>query len=95
VFFVAPEAIEPLRSWATRFFAARKSKVGMARLLGPALLLRFVLGKLTIDAIERKAIRTLGMQVAAVRDAAPELCYDVDTLPEYLYAREALQREAV
>ena len=91
VFFVAPEAIEPLQSWATRFFAARKSKLGMAKLLGPGLLLRFVFGKLTIGAIERKAVRTLGMQVAAIRDAAPELCYDVDTLDEYLYAREQLR----
>jgi GTP:adenosylcobinamide-phosphate guanylyltransferase len=95
VFFIAPEAIEPLRSWATRFFAARKSKIGMAQLLGPALLLRFVFGKLTIGAIERKAVRALGMPVAAVRDAAPELSYDVDTLADYLYAREALEETHV
>ncbi|MGH7716190.1 MAG: hypothetical protein ACREML_09375, partial [Vulcanimicrobiaceae bacterium] len=90
VFFIAPEAIVPLRSWATRFFAARKSKFGMARLLGPALLLRFMLGKLTIAAIERKAVRVLGLPVAALRNVDPELCYDVDTLDEYLYAREQL-----
>lgn len=91
VFFIAPEAVAPLRSWATRFFSARKSKVGMARLLGPALLMRFILGKLTIAAIERKAVRVLGLPVTALRDADPELCYDVDTLDEYLYAREQLR----
>ncbi|HEY1727593.1 MAG TPA: nucleotidyltransferase family protein [Candidatus Baltobacteraceae bacterium] len=92
VFFIAADAIAPVRSWATRFFGARKSKLGMARLLGPALLLRFVLGKLTIGAIEAKAQRTLGFPVAAIRDSDPEICYDVDTLEEYLYARDQLER---
>jgi hypothetical protein len=91
VFFIAAHAIAPARAWATRFFAARKSKLGMARLLGPALLLRFVFGKLTIAAIEMKAQRTLGLPVAAIRDSDPEICYDVDTLEEYIYARAQLE----
>ena len=90
VFFIASEAIEPLRSWATRFFAARKSKLAMARLLGPGLLLRYVLGTLTIGAIETKAEKTLGLPVAAIRDCDPEICFDVDTLDEYRYACERL-----
>ncbi|MBV8583166.1 MAG: nucleotidyltransferase family protein, partial [Candidatus Eremiobacteraeota bacterium] len=32
VFFIAPIAIAPLRGWAAKFFAARKSKLAMARL---------------------------------------------------------------
>ena len=92
VFFIAPPAIAPIRAWATKFFAARKSAIGMARLLGPALLLRFVFRKLTIAAIERKAQRTLGVSVAAIRDADPEMCFDVDTLAELEYAREHLAR---
>ena len=91
-FFIAPEAIAPLRVWATRFFDARKSKLGMARLLGPALLLRFLFRRLTVAAIERKAERALRLRVAAIRGADPEICYDVDTLQEYLYARNSLAR---
>lgn len=87
VFFIAPIAIAPLRVLATKFFAARKSKIGMARLLGPGLLARFLLGRLTIGAIERKAERTLGFPVAAIRDADPEICFDVDTLDEFEYAK--------
>jgi len=90
VFFIASEAIGPIRLWATRFFSARKSKLAMARLLGPGLLLRFVLGKLTIRAIEAKAENTLGFSVAAIRDSDPEICYDVDTYEEYVYARDLL-----
>ena len=94
VFFIAAHAIAPVRSWATRFFAARKSKLAMAQLLGPSLLVRFVLGKLTIGAIEAKAQRTLGFEVAAIRDSDPDICYDVDTFEEYLYARTRLERMA-
>lgn len=86
VFFIGERAIVPLRGWATKFFGARKSKIGMARLLGPQLLLQYVLGRLTIASIERKARRTLGFPVAAIRDADPEICFDIDTLDEYRYA---------
>jgi GTP:adenosylcobinamide-phosphate guanylyltransferase len=86
VFYIAPYAVAPLRAWATRFFAARKSKLAMVRLLGPQLLIRYLLGRLTIGSIERKAQRTLGFAVAAIRDADPEICFDVDTLDEYRYA---------
>ena len=86
VFYLAPQAIEPVRRWATRFFDARKSKLRMAILLGIPLLLRFAARSLTIEAIERKAGRTLGVPVRAIRDADPGICYDVDTLAEYEYA---------
>jgi GTP:adenosylcobinamide-phosphate guanylyltransferase len=88
VFFIAPAALAPLRHWAVRFFEARKSKLAMARMLGPALLLRFLLRKLTIGAIEGKAARGLGVSVAAIRGADPDICYDIDTLEEYTYASE-------
>lgn len=92
VFFLAPAAIEPVRTWATRFFAARKSLIGMAVLLGPALLFRFATRSLTLGAIERKASRTLGVAAAAIRDADPGLCYDVDTLEDYRYALGVAER---
>lgn len=91
VFYLAPEAVGPVRHWATRFFEARKSKVRMAILLGIPLLLRFAARTLTIEAIERKAGRTLGVPVRAIRDADPGICYDVDTLTDYEYACARLQ----
>lgn len=82
-FVIAPDAIAPLRSFATKFFAARKSLLQMALLLGPALCLRFAFKRLTVAQIEAHAQRTLGVPVAAIRDCDPGLCYDVDTLDEY------------
>ncbi len=83
---IAAAARAPLRRVAGRFFTARKSSVGMARLLGPALLLRFLLRRLRVADVEARARRALGIDVAAIRDAAPSLCYDVDTLDDYRYA---------
>jgi CTP:molybdopterin cytidylyltransferase MocA len=86
VFFISAAAIAPLRTVAGRFFEQRKSALGMARLLGPALLLRFVVRRLRITDVERRARAALGVDAVAIRDAAPALCYDVDTLEDYRFA---------
>ena len=86
VFFIGRAARAPLRAVAGRFFDARKSALGMARLLGPALLLRYLTRQLRIVHIERRAGAVLGVRAAAIRGSGPGLSYDVDTLDEYRYA---------
>lgn len=86
VFFIGHRARAPLRSVAARFFDARKSALRMARLLGPTLLLRYCVRRLRIANVERRAERVLHVRAAALRDAAPELCFDVDTWEDYRYA---------
>jgi CTP:molybdopterin cytidylyltransferase MocA len=86
VFFIRESAREPVRSVAGAFFDARKSTFGMARLLGAGLLLRFVTRQLRIAHVERLATRRLGVRAAAIRGAAPGLCFDVDTAADYRYA---------
>jgi MobA-like NTP transferase domain len=85
-FVLAPEALEPVRALATRFFDARKSLFALARLLGPALCLRFLTKRLAVGDVEAHARRVLGIPVSALRDADPGLCYDIDTLEDYRYA---------
>jgi CTP:molybdopterin cytidylyltransferase MocA len=86
VFFIRGNARVPVRAVAGRFFEARKSALGMARLLGSALLARYLIRRLRIADIERRAVSVFGARAAAIRDAAPGLCYDVDTLEDYRYA---------
>ncbi len=86
VFFIRGSARAAVRTVAGRFFEARKSAVGMAQLLGSALLVRYFIRRLRIADIERRAQSVLGARAAAIRDAAPGLCYDVDTLADYRYA---------
>lgn len=88
VFFIGSHARAPVREVAGEFFRARKSALAMARLLGGALLLRFIVRRLRVADIEHRAERVLGVRAAAIRAAAPGLCFDVDTLADYRYACE-------
>ncbi len=86
LFYFAPGVASRVLAVAQQLFAARKSSFGMASLLGPALLLRFALGRLRVADVEARAKRRLGLEARAVRDASPALCYDVDTIDDYRYA---------
>jgi len=73
---------------AERFFNSRKSLLRMAALLGPQLLVKYAFHKLRIDDIEHRAAAVLDFPARAIRDCAPELCYDIDDVDDYLYACE-------
>jgi CTP:molybdopterin cytidylyltransferase MocA len=85
-FALPPGAAPRVEDVAMRFFDARKSNAAMARLLGPALLLRFAFRRLTIAALENHAHRMLGIETRALRECGPELCFDADNVADYNYA---------
>lgn len=91
-FYFAPGAAPRTLEAAQRLFEARKSLWRMAGLLGPALLLRFALGRLRVEHVEARAEATLGLRARAVREQAPQLCYDIDSLEDYRYALDLAQR---
>jgi CTP:molybdopterin cytidylyltransferase MocA len=93
-FVVAPAAVVPARTMATKFFDARKSLLKLALLLGPSMCLRFATKRLTIADIEAYGRRRLGVAVGALRGCDPGLCYDVDTLEDYEYARTRFEAAA-
>lgn len=86
VFAIPAGANQRIEEFAARFFAARKSVWRMARLTGPALLLQFALRRLGVAQLEAHARRLLRIPALALRNAPPELAYDVDVLEEYRYA---------
>jgi CTP:molybdopterin cytidylyltransferase MocA len=86
-FVIDGAAIAPLERVAGHFFRARKSLPRLAALLGPVLCLRYACRRLGIAEIERRAAAVLGVSARAIVDAAPGLCYDVDELADWVYAR--------
>ena len=58
----------------------------MASIAGPALLLKYMFGRLAISELEERATSILGLPVRAARGCAAELGFDADDLPEYQYA---------
>ena len=85
-FLIDAEALERSMPQIERVFAQRKSKLGMARLLGPAFVLGLLRKTLTVPQIEAKIQAMLGCSGAAVRGAPPELAYDIDDVEDYEYA---------
>lgn len=85
-FAIPHAAISRIERFAVAFFEARKSVWRMAQLTGPVLLAKFALRRLGVAQLEAHAQRLLGVPATAVRNAPPELAYDVDTLEEYRYA---------
>jgi GTP:adenosylcobinamide-phosphate guanylyltransferase len=75
-----------------RIFAVRKSKLGMAKLLGPGFLLKFLTKKLAVPDIETKIRSLLDCSGRAIPGSAPELAFDIDYLDDYEYALTQVER---
>jgi GTP:adenosylcobinamide-phosphate guanylyltransferase len=86
LFSIPHGATEKLAAVATRFFEVRKKPWRMAGLVGPAVLIRFLSGRLRVADLETMALHVLRVPAQALRGCAPELAFDVDTIVEYRYA---------
>lgn len=88
VFLLPPDSARRVAGAATAIFESRKRPWRMASLIGPAALIRFAVGRLSVANLEATALRVLQLPARAVRGCAPELAFDVDTAAEYAYATE-------
>jgi GTP:adenosylcobinamide-phosphate guanylyltransferase len=86
LFTVPSGSVERITAIASGFFDARKRPWRMASLVGPAMLFKFLLRRLSVADLESRALRVLAVPATAIRNCAPELAYDVDTFEEYEYA---------
>ncbi len=86
IFMMNGKKLPELRSSIEKVFAKRKSKIGMATLIGPAFIFKFLTKTLTIRDLEAKIESMLGCTGKAVRGAPVELAYDIDYLDDYEYA---------
>lgn len=89
-FLVNPVAILQNRDHLERVFDARKSKLGMVRLLGLPFIFSFLTRRLTVSQVVGQCERILGCKGAAVPGCPPELAFDIDLHEEYRYAAARL-----
>lgn len=80
------KALQKARPHIERVFENRKSKVGMAKLLGAGFLIKLLTKRLSLGDVEKKIQSMLGVSGAAVQGSPPELAFDVDYLEDYEYA---------
>lgn len=85
-FLMDVQALQRVMPRIEQVFNNRKSVFGMAKLLGPAFLFRYITKKLTVPDLEVKIQSMIGCSGAAVRNAPTELAYDIDALDDYEYA---------
>ncbi len=74
-----------------RVFANRKSKLGMAKLLGFGFLLKVITKSLTVPIAIKKVEAILACSAAGVLHCPPELAYDIDDLEDYEYAKSHME----
>jgi GTP:adenosylcobinamide-phosphate guanylyltransferase len=80
------QALRKAKPHIDRVFLNRKSKMGMARMLGPAFVLKWLTKRLTLVDVEAKIMNVLGCSGAAIPDSAPELAFDIDYIEDYYFA---------
>jgi CTP:molybdopterin cytidylyltransferase MocA len=84
-FLLRVEALNKSRPHIERIFAARKSPLQMAKLLGPIFIARLLTKRLTVAHIKERCERVLDCRGSVIQNAAPELAFDIDDAPEYRY----------
>jgi len=92
---VRPDAIERNLPVIEKAFAARKSQIAMARLLGLPFIVRFVTRTLSIAAAEARVGALTGLRCYAPVFTDARIAADIDLLADYQYAsRFVAEREA-
>lgn len=92
-FLLRVEALTKSRPHIERVFAARKSQIQMAKLLGPIFIARLLTKRLTVAHIKERCEQVLDCRGAVIQNAAPELAFDIDEAPEYRYVITRLASE--
>ncbi len=85
-FLIEAEAMQRMRPHIEKVFEQRKSKMGMAKLLGLGFVLRYLTHSLTLGDVENKIVSLLDSTGSALPDAPVEFAYDIDDWDDYSYA---------
>jgi GTP:adenosylcobinamide-phosphate guanylyltransferase len=94
LFVMAPHALQKSRSHLDHVIEQRKSKLGMAKLLGPIFVAKWLSKTLTLAEVEKKIQTMLHISGSAVLGVPPELAYDIDDQVDYDYAMDLLRKSS-
>ena len=95
MFVMSPTALQ--KSWhhIERVVEQRKSKLGMAKLLGPVFVAKWLSKQMTLADVENKIRSMLQISGSAVLGVPAELAYDIDDQEDYDYAIEWMKKSTV
>lgn len=95
MYVIDVKALQVARPHIESVFENRKSKLGMAKLLGPGFVAKWLMKKLTLVDVEKKIESMLGVTGCAVQGSPPELAFDVDYLDDYEYAKSQIEKQRI
>lgn len=91
VFLLDPTLVERFLPKIKQLFALRKRPIALARLIGWSVLLKLLLGRLSVAELERRVGALLGVQVRALVTPHAAVGTDVDKEADLALARAALE----
>ena len=78
LFLLNPAIIQRCTEFGKKLFSLRKSPIRLCQVIGFSFLLRYVLGRLSLEDVREKASRLLGVRGEVVVSQNPEIGLDVD-----------------
>lgn len=90
IFLFNPAAKDKCKDFIEQMLEYRKSPAKMAMVLGFGFLIRLALGVLTINAVQRKCEKLLGIKAAVVISEYPEVGNDVDKISDIQFVEKYL-----
>lgn len=80
------EALKSCISYIEQVFTQRKSKLGMANILGVGFTMKYLLKMLKVADVEARVSELLHCSAKAIPNSDPALAYDIDYIEDYHYA---------
>ncbi len=90
VYLITTRGLKVALEHLEKVFIRRKSKLGMARMLGVKFVWDYFTKKLTVSDIEAKVTDLLNVRGKAVPGAPPDFAYDIDYIEDYKYVLSSL-----
>jgi hypothetical protein len=90
IFLFNPSAVDKCKDFVEQMLEYRKSPAKMAMVLGFGFLIRMALGILTINAVQKKCEKLLGINGAVVISEYPEVGNDVDKISDIKFVEKYL-----
>jgi GTP:adenosylcobinamide-phosphate guanylyltransferase len=93
LFIINPKILDRSINKAKQMIQYRKKPIKMSKVLGFRFLIKFIAGRLTIDAVEERVSSILNVKPKAIISPYPEIGNDVDKLEDIKMVRKYLESD--
>jgi molybdopterin-guanine dinucleotide biosynthesis protein A len=92
LFLIEPRLVSKFMPKLRQVIANRKNPLALAGIIGPGILIKFLLGLVRIAELEARVSQILGVEAKALISEYPEIGFDVDKADDLEIVRQRLER---